>query len=226
MKVKEHIKEMKKRMLKIVLPLSVLFVFLFSISQRMIKWTLSYYDITAYSLNPLESLSAQIMFSGIVTFIIALPLITFQLYQFTRPIKEIKNITNKIFLSEALAITGFLLGIFLFGKFMIITLNSTSIVPVMWGIKSTINLIYGISFALAMILQLIIILPLLNNLGILNVNTLKRYRLFIVIILFLISAVITPTGDMLTQLMIALPLWLSIEIGILLSDKKKYTEMI
>ena len=226
MKVKDHIQELKGRFLKIAIPIAILFIFLFSISNRALNWILNYYNIQAYSLTPLESLTAQVTFAGIFTIMLIFPLITFQLYQFIKPIKAMPNIYRKIVFSEILAVIGFSIGILFFSKFMLTTLSTASAVPIMWGIKSTINIILGISFALAMILQFIIIIPILNNLGILNADTLKRFRFAMVIVLLLFTAIITPTGDMLTQVMLALPLWLSIEIGILLSDKKKYMEAI
>ena len=78
-----------------------------------------------------------------------------------------------------------------------------------------VSLLFGISFQLPLI-----ILFLLNK-GIINVHNLtkKRPEMFVVILIF--AAVITPTGDPVTLFIFTIPMYLLIEIMILLHKKSK-----
>ena len=79
-------------------------------------------------------------------------------------------------------------------------------------------LVFGIGFLLPLILVL------LNLIGILPATTLRRTRNWTVVGIFIFAAVATPTGDPVTMLSVAVPMWLLYEGAVLfarINDKRK-----
>jgi sec-independent protein translocase protein TatC len=56
----------------------------------------------------------------------------------------------------------------------------------------------------------------LSKIGIVNVRMLSRNRKYAILVIFIIAAVITPTGDAVTQTITALPLYILYELSIVL----------
>lgn len=73
----------------------------------------------------------------------------------------------------------------------------------------TFTLPFGIAF------ELPIVLIVLGRLGIIDVTFLKRKQKAFIVIAFIFAAVISPTGDIFTQTMIAIPMIILYELSIL-----------
>ena len=79
-------------------------------------------------------------------------------------------------------------------------------------------LVFGIGFLLP------VVLVLLNLMGILPAATLRRTRSWTVVGIFIFAAVATPTGDPITMLSVAVPMWLLYETAVLIAranDRRK-----
>ena len=74
-------------------------------------------------------------------------------------------------------------------------------------------------FIMGVMFELPLLTWLLSRLGILNKELLKRYRRHAIVALLVVAAIITPTGDPFTLMLVALPLYLLYELGIILSEK-------
>lgn len=78
-----------------------------------------------------------------------------------------------------------------------------------------------ISFCLLMILgfgfifELPLVMMLLARIGLINAKQLAGYRRYAILVIFIISAVITPTPDVFNLLLMAVPLYLLFEMGLL-----------
>jgi sec-independent protein translocase protein TatC len=65
--------------------------------------------------------------------------------------------------------------------------------------------------------ELPIIIFFLSKIGLLSVPRLRSYRKYAILAAFVIAAVITPTPDPLNQCLVAIPLWILYEVGIVLA---------
>ena len=79
------------------------------------------------------------------------------------------------------------------------------------GFVTTILFWMGVSF------ETPIVIFFLAKTRIVNVRRLSAYRKYAILVAFVLAAVITPTPDPLNQSLVAIPLWILYEIGILLS---------
>ena len=75
--------------------------------------------------------------------------------------------------------------------------------------------------AMGIIFLLPLVVKLLATVGVLNVDTLKRGRQYAVVVLLILAAVITPSGDPLTMTVVFVPLYLLYELSLLMVRVEK-----
>ena len=83
------------------------------------------------------------------------------------------------------------------------------------GMFLKLNLIMGVVFELPALALL------LSRIGIINRRMLRSFRKYAIVAALAISAVITPSGDAFTMIVVALPLYLLYEVSIMLCRDKK-----
>ncbi len=77
----------------------------------------------------------------------------------------------------------------------------------------------SVIFMLGVVFELPLLIWLLSTLGLVNRAWLARYRRHAVVVLLILSAIITPSGDPFTLLVVFLPLYLLYEVGIRFARK-------
>ncbi|MBK9989199.1 MAG: twin-arginine translocase subunit TatC [Verrucomicrobia bacterium] len=71
----------------------------------------------------------------------------------------------------------------------------------------------GLSFEFPLVIVLLI------HLGVMKVETLRKYRKHAIVVIFIIAAVVTPTPDPFTQTMFAIPLYVLFELAIVVGAR-------
>ena len=84
------------------------------------------------------------------------------------------------------------------------------------GTFMMINLLKGIVFELPVLCWL------LGRLGLLDSTIMRRFRKHAIVAILIIAAIITPTSDIFTLMLVALPIWLLYEISIYVVKDKSY----
>jgi sec-independent protein translocase protein TatC len=69
----------------------------------------------------------------------------------------------------------------------------------------------------AAVFQIPVIMGLLSSIGMLSARFFSKNRKYAIVVIFIISAIITPTQDIFNMLIFALPMWALYEIGIFIS---------
>jgi sec-independent protein translocase protein TatC len=222
----EQLEELRRR---IIVPVaSFIIVFLGSIpfSKKIMDIFLGQFkDIISEFIftKPFESFWAHVKISAYISAIVSIPLLIWQMWLFVSPAlyPRERKIAKFIILSSSLL---FILGSsFCFFivlpaslKFLINTFSSEKI-------KALISISEFLSFALKFSLLFgfafqtpLIVLALVKT-GILDINTVSRARPYIIVLAFVVSAIVTPTPDALTQTLLAIPLIMLWELGVLIS---------
>ena len=88
-------------------------------------------------------------------------------------------------------------------------------------LQSYMETLLMMSVLIGVMFEMPVLCWLLGKLGILSAGFMKRFRKHSVIVILIISAVITPTSDVFTLTLVALPIWLLYEISILIVCKSK-----
>ena len=168
----------------------------------------------------------RINFSTLVALFIGLPFFIFQLYKFISPglyKKEKKTILPYILISPILFLTGSLLAYCLIipnaVNFFISFVKNDDQVKMLINLADYLSLcikmiiLFGLSFQMPLILQLLV------KIEVLSIDSLRKSRRFVIVIVFILAAILTPP-DILSQIMLAVPLILLYELVIILNLKR------
>lgn len=79
-------------------------------------------------------------------------------------------------------------------------------------------------FVMGIVFELPFVTWILSKMGLVTADFLKRYRRQAVVVLLVLAAVITPTGDPFTLMIVFVPLYLLFELSIILAQNKKPDE--
>ena len=155
-------------------------------------------------------------------FILAFPFILWELWKFISPAlyeKERKNVRVFIFIASIL----FFLGV-LFGYYVIVpmsinfcaTFSISKMVQNQFTIDSYIGMMKTSVIASGLFFELPVIIYFLTKLGLVTPTFLRKYRKYSVVAVLLIAAIVTPP-DVVSQIIVAIPMLLIYEASIFIS---------
>jgi len=158
------------------------------------------------------------MFAAVV---IALPYLLYQLWAFVAPglySHEKKLILPLIASSTVLFLVGMSFAYFVVFPtvFGFITKFAPEGVAVMTDIQKYFDFVLTLFLAFGVAFETPIAVVILTRFGIVSVKKLKEIRPYVVVGAFVIAAIFTPP-DVVSQLLLAFPLWLLYEVGLLVS---------
>ena len=168
-----------------------------------------------------ELLTTSIKVSFVAGFVIAMPIILYQVVMFAAPGLLPKERRYLLAFLPA-ALLAFAAGV-AFGYFVLtppalhflLTFGSDVAVP-MIKVSNIVNLMIRLLFWMGIAFETPLVMFLLAQLGLVNVRKLSRFRRYWLVIAFILAAIITPTFDPVNQSLVALPLIALYELGILL----------
>ena len=155
-------------------------------------------------------------------FIIAFPFILWELWKFVGPAlyeKEKKNIKYFIFLASILFFIGVAFGYFVLVPLSINFLSNltiSSMVENQIDIDSYIGLVKSTSLATGLVFELPIVIYFLSRIGLVTPKFLRDYRRYAYVIILIIAAIVTPP-DVISQMIVTIPLVILYEISIFIS---------
>jgi len=172
-------------------------------------------------LTPSEGFTTHIQISIVVGIIISSPMLLYQLGAFTFPALnpgEKKYACIFIPLIILFFCSGVAMGTFLVlptGMKFLINFSTMDLQP-MLSVSNYFSFALTVIVSCGVVFELPLVALLLGKLGIVNSVMLGKYRKYAVLAAFVISAVITPSVDMFTQLLVAVPIILLYETSIIL----------
>jgi sec-independent protein translocase protein TatC len=156
--------------------------------------------------------------------ILASPIVFYELWRFFKPVissSQKRYARGTVIYSTLLFMMGIMFGYFLIVPLSLHFLGSYSIsdaVVNQIAINSYINTVTSISLASGGVFLLPVFVYFLSKAGLLTPSFMKRYRRHAYVLMLLIAAIITPP-DIFSQILVAIPLALLYELGILISKK-------
>ena len=84
----------------------------------------------------------------------------------------------------------------------------------MLTLQSYIDTLLGMSLVMGVIFELPVVCTLLGCMGLITPKQMTRYRRYAIVAILVVAAIITPTTDMFTLFIVALPIYLLYEISI------------
>ncbi|WP_290798036.1 twin-arginine translocase subunit TatC [Flavihumibacter sp. UBA7668] len=168
-------------------------------------------------------MSSQFMMSFTIAFvggfIIAFPYVFWEFWKFIRPAlteKEVKRTGGMIFWVSLLFFTGVAFGYFLIAPYTVNFFAAYTLSPMIantFTVADYIDNIVSLVVGTGVVFQLPLAVYFLAKIGLVTAQFLRTYRKFAVVIILVLAAVITPP-DVLSQLIVTVPLWFLYEISI------------
>lgn len=177
---------------------------------------------TFQSLAMAEQFSVHIWTSITAGFIISFPYIVYEFWRFISPglyEKERKGARSFIIISSFLFFLGVLFGYYVVTPLSVNFLGNYSVSDqVARNIKigSYISLVRSSLLASGLIFELPIIMYFLTKMGLITPEFLKKYRKHALVLVLILAAVITPP-DIISQVIVAIPILILYEVSIYIS---------
>ena len=156
--------------------------------------------------------------------IIAFPYIMWEIWRFVKPglyKKEQKAIRGVVAICSGLFFLGVLFGYYVIAPFGISFLSNYEIAT---GIENTVSLDSYVSYLtmfilpLGLVFELPVIVYFLAKVGIVNAEMLRSFRKHAIVVIIIVAAVITPP-DVVSQILVSLPLIMLYEVSILIASR-------
>lgn len=196
-------------------------------------------SLVGHSFQPLEEfkldlinieLAAQFFIHIKVSFYLALvvatPYILYQLWGFVKPAlypKEKKSARTAFGFASLLFYLGVSVGYFLVFPLTLRFLGTYEVsmaVPNQISLTSYISMFVRLILIMGIVFEMPALAAILSKLGVINKHMLKKYRKHAAVILLVLAAIITPSGDAFTLFVVALPLYMLYEVSIMLCKDK------
>lgn len=155
--------------------------------------------------------------------VVAFPFVLWQLWSFIKPalsMKEIRYARGFVFFSTLLFFMGILFGYFLLAPLSINFLGSykvSELVSNEINLESYISFLATLVFACGLIFEMPMLVYFLTKIGILGSAIMGKYRRYALVVILILAGILTPSPDMASQIMMALPLYLLYEVSILVA---------
>jgi len=170
-----------------------------------------------------------------VTFVCALvvsfPLICYELWKFIAPglYEKEKAVMRKAFgMGAGLFYLGIAVGYFIVMPVMLVFFNGYQVsgsVENTFALTSYISIFMAMVFVMGLLFEFPSVLAVLSHFGIITRDTMKKSRRYAVVAILILAAVLTPTGDPFTMLVVAIPLYMLYEFSILICKPAKPEEV-
>jgi sec-independent protein translocase protein TatC len=157
--------------------------------------------------------------------ILAFPYVLYELWKFIKPALK-NNEANPAKWFVIIASFLFLVGIF-FGYFLLFPmsynflinyqLSDSGIVQTNNTLEDYISLISTMTLVSGIVFELPVLVYFLTRLGILTPQFMRIYRKYAVVVILIVAAIITPSPDVTSQMVVAVPMYLLYEISIFVS---------
>jgi sec-independent protein translocase protein TatC len=177
---------------------------------------------TLQSLEMGEQFSVHIWISITVGFIIAFPFIIWEFWKFISPglyEKERKGALAFIIVSSFLFFVGVMFGYYVITPLSVNFLGNYSVSDLVERnikIDSYISLLKSSVLASGLIFELPIVMYFLTKMGLITPDFLKTYRKHALVLVLILAAVITPP-DIVSQIIVAVPILILYEVSIFIS---------
>jgi len=223
-----HLIELRTRLLHSAVALLLVFICLF-------PWASDLYAFLAQPLLAKLPKGGQMIATDVTTpffvplkvammaaFLIALPYILYQVWRFVAPglyAHEKRLVVPLIVASTLLFFSGMSFAYFIVFPvvFGFITAAAPQGVAVMTDIDKYLSFALSMFMAFGVTFQVPVAVVILVRMGVVSLDKLREARSYVVVGAFVVGAIFTPP-DVISQFMLAMPLWLLYEAGIIVAS--------
>ncbi|RCH56729.1 twin-arginine translocase subunit TatC [Mucilaginibacter hurinus] len=161
---------------------------------------------------------------------LGIPYLLWELWRFVKPALldvERKSASGFVFYASFLFILGVLFGYYIVAPMSVSFLANYQVSKIIENnidISSYLSTVATLTIGTGIVFELPIVVYVLSNLGILTAKNMRAGRRYAVVGILVVAAVITPTPDIMTMLVVTVPLFILYEVGIIVAaavDRKR-----
>lgn len=156
-------------------------------------------------------------------FVIGFPYLVWELWRFVRPAlseREIRYSRGIVFFTSMLFLAGLSFGYFIITPLSINFLGNYQVsaeIANAISMDSYINTVTVLSLSTGLVFELPMVVYFLSKLGMITPAFMRKYRRHAMVVNLIIAALITPSPDITSQLLVAIPLFILYELSIYVS---------
>ena len=235
MPIVEHLVELRSALLRSVIAIVVFFLVLFPFADDIYTFIAApiVQAIPGSNLIAIGVISpflTPLKMSLFLAIYIAMPYLLYQLWSFTAPAlyrKEKKLILPLVISSTMLFYIGLLFSFYIVFPVIFTFLSSVGPASVDFApdIQYYLDFILKVSFAFGVAFEVPIATILLIMFGATTAERLKKNRSYVIIGSFVVGMILTPP-DIISQILIAIPIWLLFEVGLFFAPFFKVRETV
>jgi sec-independent protein translocase protein TatC len=222
-----HLEELRRRLVVCAIAIGIGFVISYIFSKQLFSLLI----LPLTKVLPAESsliftslpemFIAYIKVALIAAIILAIPIIFYELWMFLAPALyqgEKRYLIPFVSFSSILFVAGSLFGylvVFPYG-FQFFLSFATEDIQALPSVKQYFSFAIRLLLAFGLVFELPVVAFFMTKIGLINPESMKRFRKFAILCSFIVSAILTPP-DVATQIMMALPLIVLYEVSIIIS---------
>ena len=236
----DHLDELRTSLFRIICAVALFAVIAFVMKEELFGIILAprSSDFITYRLLGTDAFSIHLMNTGLTEqfmihmqtaiyagLLIASPYILYELFRFVSPGLYDNERRYAVWIVGAaylMFIIGTLVNYFIVFPFTVRFLGTYQVSPDvanMLTLQSYIDTLLGMSLIMGVVFELPVVCALMGRMGLINGNMMSTYRRHALVAILIVAAIITPTTDVFTLFVVALPIYLLYEISILIVRK-------
>jgi sec-independent protein translocase protein TatC len=230
----EHLGELRIRLIRCVIALTLAMIICFIFSDKLIALLIDCVPkdkVQVVTLHPIEAFLTILKLSLVGGLFVAFPVLFYEIWMFIAPglyKKERRFVLPLAIASWIFFVAGGVFCYLVVFRFALTFFASMagSAAGNMWGLSNYLNFMIRFLLAFAIVFEEPVIILLLAKVGLVSKAILSKFRPYAIIVMFVLAAIITPP-DPFSQLMCAAPLLLLYEFSIIMIgfvEKKKLEE--
>jgi sec-independent protein translocase protein TatC len=216
----EHLGELRRRIMWSVVAIGIGFLATFYFSDRIIRYLARPLPVKLAFMAPTEAFWVNMKVAMIAGLFLALPVVLYQVWLFVAPglLKPERRfalpfvVIGSLFFAIGVAFA--LWVVIPFALKFLMTYKTEDLTPVI-SIGSYVDFVLKFALAFGLVFELPLAITLGSRMGLVTPEFLSRNRKYAILINFIIAAILTPTPDIFNQSLMAGPLILLYELGIL-----------
>ena len=185
-----------------------------------------HFSLNIININMAGQFFTHLNMSFWIGFVFAFPYVLWEIWRFVAPAlyeKEQRAVKRAFFFSSFLFFVGVVIGyLFLFpivirffGDYQL-----SALIPNTIDLSSYTSMFIVLILTMGLVFELPMLIYILSHIGIVSRRFLRKYRRHAIVLMFVLSAIITPT-DLLSLFIVAIPLCLLYELSIFICKKEE-----
>ena len=236
----DHLDELRNSLLRIICAVVLFAIIAFVMKEELFGVVLAprSSDFITYQLLGVDDFSIHLMNTGLTEqfmihmqtaiyagLLVASPYILYELFRFVSPGLYANERRSAVWIVGAaylMFIIGTLVNYFIVFPFTVRFLGTYQVSPDvanMLTLQSFIDTLLGMSLIMGVVFELPVVCALMGRMGLINGKLMSTYRRHALVAILIVAAVITPTTDVFTLFVVALPIYLLYELSILIVRK-------